>query len=83
MKDRLQHDGVIMDSVTPRNTIRTAASTGLVTDDQTWIDMLEDRRKTSHWYDMELLMEVLGNIRDNYLPVLHTLHERLTAEMEE
>ncbi len=83
LKDRLEHDGVIMDSVTPRNVIRTAASTGLVTDGQTWIDMLEDRRKTSHRYETELLMEVLGNIRDNYLPVLETLHERLTAEMEE
>ena len=81
LKDRLEHDGVIMNSVTPRNVIRTAATTGLVADGQTWIDMLEDRRNTSHRYDNELLEEVLGNIRDNYLPILETLHERLLAEM--
>ena len=83
LKDRMEYDGVVMESVTPRNVIRTAAATGLITDGQTWIDMLEDRRNTSHRYDIELLEEVLSNIRDNYLPVLETLHERLLAEMEE
>ncbi len=67
LKDRLEHDGVIMQSVTPRNVIRTAAATGLVADGQTWIDMLEDRRNISHRYDIEMIENVLGNIRDNYL----------------
>lgn len=83
LKDRLEYDGVAMDSVTPRSVIRTAAATGLIVDGQTRIDMLEDRRKTSHLYGIELLEEVLGNIRDSYLPVLETLHERLSAEIAE
>lgn len=83
LKDHLEYEGVTMDSVTPRSVIRTAAAAGLIADGQTWIDMLEDRRNTSHRYDMELLEEVLGNIRDNYLPVLDTLHERLLEEMGE
>ena len=81
LKDRLEHDGVIMQSVTPRNVIRTAAATGLVADGQTWIDMLEDRRNTSHRYDIEMLENVLSNIRDNYLPILEELHQRLLTEM--
>lgn len=83
LKDRLEYDGVVMESVTPRNVIRTAAAAGLIADGQTWIDMLEDRRNTSHRYDIELVEEVLGNIRDSYLPVLETLYRRLSAEMEE
>ena len=81
LKDRLEHDGVIMQSVTPRNVIRTAAATGLVADGQTWVDMLEDRRNTSHRYDIEMLENVLGNIRDNYLTILEELHQRLLTEM--
>ncbi len=81
LKDRLEHDGVIMQSVTPRNVIRTAVATGLVADGQTWVDMLEDRRNTSHRYDIEMLENVLGNIRDNYLTILEELHQRLLTEM--
>ncbi len=72
-----------MNSVTPRNVIRTAAATGLIAEGQTWISMLEDRRNTSHRYDINLLVEVLGNIRAQYLPALAALRWRLSAEMAE
>ena len=55
LKDRLEYDGVIMQSFTPRNVIRTAVATGLVSDGQTWMNMLEDRRNTSHRYDMRVI----------------------------
>ena len=74
LKDRLEYGGVVMNSVNPRNVIRSAAATGLVTDGQTWMNMLEDRRNTSHRYDMELLESTLSNIQNNYLPILETLH---------
>lgn len=83
LKDRLEYDGVIMESVTPRNVIRTAAATGLIADGQTWIDMLDDRRNTSHRFDCELLEKVLENIRDKYLSVLEALHQRLMTEIRE
>lgn len=83
LKDRLEYDGVLMHSVTPRSVIRTAIATGLVADGQTWMNMLEDRRNTSHRYDAGLLESVLSNIQNNYLPILKTLHGRLSEEMPE
>ncbi len=83
LKDRLEEDGVVMESVTPRSVIRSAAAAGLIADGQTWIDMLEDRRTTSHRYDVEMFESVLSNIRDNYLPVLGVLYLRLSAEVPE
>ena len=83
LKDRLEEDGVVMDSVTPRNVIRTAVATGLVTDGQTWINMLEYRRNTSHRYDNRLLDSVLSNVQNNYLPILEALFHRLSEEMPE
>ena len=83
LKDRLEQDGVIMNSVTPRNVIRTAAATGLIADGQTWIEMLEDRISTSHRYDIELLESVLSNILNNYLPILEALYQRLSRELQE
>lgn len=83
LKDRLEHDGIIMDSVTPRNIIRTAAATDWIADGQTWINMLEDRISTSHRYDIELLESVLCNIQNNYLPILDELQQRLSRELQE
>lgn len=83
LEDRLEYDGVSMDSVTPRNVIRTAIAAGLVADGQIWMNMLEDRRNTSHRYDVELLESVLSNIQDDYLPILEGLHQRLAAEIPE
>ena len=81
LKDRLEYDGVIMQSFTPRNVIRTAVATGLVSDGQTWMNMLEDRRNTSHRYDSALLESVISNIQSNYLPILEALHLRLASEV--
>ena len=83
LKDRLEYDGMVMESVTPRSVIRTAAATGLIAGGQTWVDMLEDRRNTSHRYDIELLESVLSNIQNNYLPILEALHQRLSRELPE
>ena len=83
LKDRMEYDGVVMESVTPRNVIRTASSAGLVSDGQTWINMLEDRRITSHRYDIAILDDVLNNIGENYLPVLYVLRQRLSMEIPE
>ena len=83
LKDRLEHYGIIMDSVTPRNVIRTAAATGWIADGQTWINMLEDRISTSHRYDIELLESVLSNIPNNYLPILDAFQQRLSRELQE
>ena len=81
LKDRLEYDGVVMDSVTPRNIIRTAAAAGLIPDGQTWIDMLDDRRITSHQYDASILEAVLERIQERYLPALDELYQRFLAEV--
>ncbi len=83
LKDRLEYDGVVMDSVTPRNVIRTAATAKLISDEEAeiWIDMLDDRRNTAHRYESDILEEVLESIQDSYLPALDKLYQRLLAEV--
>ena len=81
LKDRLEYDGVVVDSVTPRDVIRTAADAGLISDRQVWVDMLDDRRSTSHQYDESILQAVLESIQERYLPALDALYQRLLAEV--
>ena len=83
LKDRLEYDGVAMDSVTPQNVIRTAAAAGLIADGQTWADMLKDRENTSHRYNLDIFEDVLPKVRERYLPALNELYQRLLAEVSD
>lgn len=83
LKDRLEHDGVILAPVTPRNVIRQATAAALVADGQAWIDMLTDRNRMSHNYDFDAFETVIRNISARYLPQLDELYQRLAVEMLE
>ena len=80
LKDRLEHDGATLATVTPRAVIREAFQAKLIDDGETWTDMLADRNKVSHTYDNETFLETIRNIRRRYLAVLGDLHERLGQE---
>ena len=80
LKDRLEYDGIVFDTVTPRSAIRQAFQSGLIGDGETWLDMLTDRNLSSHTYDAARIEAVLTNIHDQYMAVLNDLYLRLTEE---
>lgn len=49
----------------PRETLRTAASVGLISDDQ-WMHMLEDRNELVHDYDGKLAQQKVSVIVNEY-----------------
>ena len=77
LKDVLEHDGVVFDVVTPRDVIRRSVAAGQLTHEDIWMAMLADRRRTSHEYDEEHLMQVTGSIREQYAGALDGLVESL------
>ena len=83
LKDRLEYDGLVIATITPRNVIREAYSAKLIDDSETWIDMLTDRNLMSHTYDFERFKAVVENIHSRYLTVLNNLYQRLLAEVQE
>ena len=83
LKDRLEHDGVVLDTVTPRNVIRQSFQTGFVENGDAWLDMLTDRNLMSHTYDAARFDAVARNIHDRYLALLDALYLRLAGEMVE
>lgn len=75
LKDRLQYDGVIISDVTPRNIIRAACRAELIDDCETWIDMLIDRNRMSHTYDLERFEKVVEKILARYLDLFNALYQ--------
>lgn len=64
----LNYNGVNID--TPRITIKEAFKTGLIKDGEKWIDMLEDRNKTSHIYDEKEALKIYKKIREGHCKLL-------------
>ena len=51
IKDRLDHEGIVLENATPRRVVREAFAAGLLKDGETWMDMIGDRNLTAHTYD--------------------------------
>jgi len=80
LKDKLEHDGVILPTITPRAVIRQAFQAKLIDDCETWLDMLVDRNLMSHTYDFEKFQAVILRIHTRYLAILDALYHRLLPE---
>ena len=81
LKDKLEYDGVILPSATPRGVMRQAFSAKLIDDCDAWLAMLTDRNLMSHTYDFERFDVVIRNIHSRYLAVLDDLYQRLLPEV--
>jgi nucleotidyltransferase substrate binding protein (TIGR01987 family) len=80
LKDLLFHEG--HDPRTPRETIRTAFTAGYLTETETAtaLDALDKRNLLSHSYDEATAEEAVQLIRENYAPMLLSLHDRLSTK---
>lgn len=79
LKDYLEYEGIqgLMGS---RSTVREAFKRGLISDGETWMDMIEKRNLSSHTYNLEVANQLVIAIRDAYHPAFLKLLERLDKE---
>jgi len=82
MKDYLEDSGVTISPATPRQVIKEAFVAKIITDGQTWINMLNHRNLLSHTYDFAVFEEAIRATADRYLPTLQALHEFLSKELQ-
>lgn len=67
-KNILNYNGV--DVETARMVIKEAFKAGLIKDGDGWIDMLEDRNKTSHIYDEKQALKIYEKIKQSHFGLL-------------
>lgn len=60
-----------------RDAIRQAISMDLVSDGDTWMEMLESRNITSHTYDEKTADDILEKIVTKYYPALSTFEQKM------
>lgn len=74
----LRHNGVEVDA--PRIVIKEAFKVKLIKEGESWIDMLEDRNKTSHIYDEKQALKIYDKIKNNHFKILEGFKENIKME---
>ncbi|MCA1915792.1 nucleotidyltransferase substrate binding protein [Methanospirillum hungatei] len=62
-----------------RDAIRLALSMDLISDGETWMDMLESRNITSHTYDENTAEEIMQKIAFRYFPAMAAFQEKMNG----
>lgn len=65
-----------------RDAIREAFAAGLIEDGERWMQMLQDRNRTSHTYNEETAEEILKNIFGHYHALFAALKKRMDVEIQ-
>jgi nucleotidyltransferase substrate binding protein (TIGR01987 family) len=60
----LQYEG--FECRSPRSCIKQAFKQGFIVDSEIYLDMLEDRNRSSHVYDEQTSVEIYDRIKDQY-----------------
>ncbi|EKD27536.1 MAG: nucleotidyltransferase substrate binding protein, HI0074 family [uncultured bacterium] len=71
LKDILSYNGI--EALNPRSTIKEAYQQKIIEDGDSWIQMLEDRNKTSHIYDEKEAKRIYDEIKNIYFGLLSNL----------
>ena len=76
-KSFLNYNGI--EANNPRSVIKEAFSEGMIANGQGWIDMLEDRNKTSHVYDEAAALKIYDKIKKMHYQLLKDFHSKIKA----
>ena len=73
LKEFMKYLGVTLENSFPRTIYKKAYVNNLISDDQVWIRLLEDRNCISHIYNEELANEVAKRITKDYVFAIEEL----------
>ena len=71
-----------VDVNTPREVMQKAYQFSWIDDESVWLDMLDDRNKSSHVYSEDEAQRIFQNIRNTYYPVMQRTYDRLQEKIK-
>lgn len=74
----LEYQGLRASS--PRSVIKEAFREKFITDGDGWIDMLEDRNKTSHIYDEKQALKIYQKIKKTHFRLLENFRKKISGQ---
>ncbi len=73
LRDYLEHTGITLEQITPREVIKAAFAAHIIQDGQHWIDMLMERNILTHTYNKEVFELAVEKIAHSYVGLLKKL----------
>lgn len=67
---------------TPRAAFKEAFAAGVIREGDVWIDMLDDRNRTSHTYDEGQARNIYNEIKTKYIAAFDDLRSCIAGEIE-
>ena len=67
----------------PKQAIKLAFQTELISDGETWLSALEDRNLTAHTYDEATTDAIINKIRNSYFGLIEGLFNKLKVINEQ
>lgn len=74
LKDYLEHNGVLLDTITPASVIKSAYAAKIIENGDVWMKALDARNKMSHTYNLKTFEQIISDIRLHYIVILDALH---------
>lgn len=81
MKAYLEYNGNL-EATSPRKAIKESFKVGLIKNGEIWLEMLQDRNRTSHTYDKETAIEIFNNVKDKYIYSFKKFIKTIEKEIE-
>ncbi len=81
MKKILLYEG--FDCASARACVKKAFQTGLITDEETWLDILKDRNVYSHIYDEKEAENIYRKIKQIYCAEFKKLKDKFKEKLQE
>ena len=80
LKKFLEDEGIMCNS--PKSCLKEAYAVGFIDNEQIWLNMLTDRNKSVHIYDMTTSREIFKNIKGFYVKEFKALKQKLAERMD-
>lgn len=66
-----------------KDVIRRAYALSIIDNGEAWLEMVEDRNKTSHLYDEEMAKDVIDEINHTYYPLFLELLQKMEEKAKQ
>ena len=65
----------------PKTVLREAYSADMITEEEVWLAMLQDRNSTTHMYSEQLAIQICRRIQESYISNFAELSERIRIRL--
>lgn len=77
LKDKMEHDGLTIDKISPKPLFKQAFQSKYINDIEIWLRMANDRNLTTHTYSFETFNKIIKSLQQDYFPLLTNFYDDL------